>query len=1111
MLLNDHMIGPARDRLEEAILCYLKASDDDCPLAPEHLVGRYPELASELKNFFADQDRLDPLLAPLRTSTRPAGVYPRAFGKYELLEEIGRGGMGVVYKARQRGLDRLVALKMIRVGALASKAELRRFRNEAESIAHLDHPHIVPIHDVGEHDGQMFFTMPLLASPLNDNLARFQNNPHEAARLVASIARALHHAHQRGILHRDLKPSNVLLDDAGRSFIADFGLAKRLDVETTLTDSGAILGTPGYLAPEQAAGNSRAVTTSSDVYSLGAILYTLLTGKPPLAGRTVLQTLALVRERDPEPPSRFNPRVDRDLEAVCIKCLEKEPARRYGSAEALAEDLERWQRGEPISARPPGRLGRAWRWCRRNPALATMAAVIALLVLFGISSLAAGFALVNRQRQIAVLHREIAEETAVLLRGQLYVANVSLGFGLLERLEIGELAKLLNETSSDRIGDRFEWNYLRQAAGTGLRELVTYRSHTHALYDMTWSPDFRHIASTGADRTIHIWDAATGKTIQVLGRNPATESLLVRGQPGDENCVRFSPDGKQLATACEDGTVRLWDLERGTWAPLLPAFQREVLTLDISPDGRLIAAAGTDGCIRVWNRSDHLLYAEFPGHSAVISGLAFFPVGPFLASSDHEHFIDVWNITERKQVHSFRTTDRVNAVAVSPDGTLLATGEANGLVRIWNVKTGHAITAGAQHIGHIRDVDFSHDGQRLASAGNDGCVRIWSVSDGILQTQFRAHPSPVWRAKFGRDDRRVITCGTDKTARIFALGPTARAVHWSPSRSVPVAHLAFAPSGKRLAMTINDNRLLVGDPRSEAALEILPPSVAPNGWLSFSPDGRRLAFVDPEGDVRFWLPEERRVASSVLRHAPPRDWRLERWRWWRNETRPEFLTESQLAILYGDGCLTHWDGDRASEREMRSARSYGPRSQLAISPDKTTMAVNDTEYSVILLGTAAVGTTLTRIPNVLFASALAFSPDGEELAIGCHNGLIRLVNVANGEDRVRLSGHFLDVVALAFSSDGLTLASAGTDGSARLWDVQTGRDLTILERRSGPLVSLAFSSDGRILAVAGTPHDDRTTVSIFDAGPSFVPASAVHDPEPAPSRKTSLARDPPGG
>jgi hypothetical protein len=393
----------ARDRrFEEILHSYLQAVDAGQRPDRDALLRQHPEFASELAAFFADQDAVAgqargmaepvaPMLPATEAPTFSPGEVPapgtriRYFGDYELLEEIARGGMGVVYRARQISLNREVALKMILAGQLASTDDVQRFHREAEAAANLDHHNIVPIYEVGEHEGQHYFSMKLIQG---GSLASQQTPlaPRQAAELLALVARAVHHAHQRGILHRDLKPANVLLDAQGRPYVTDFGLAKRVQGASQHTQTGAIVGTPSYMAPEQAR-SEKLLTTAADVYSLGAVLYELLTGRPPFRADTPLDTVLQVLDREPERLRTLNPQLDRDLETICLKCLEKEPGKRYGSAEALAEDLEHWLRGEPILARPSTALERATKWVRRQRAtagpwavgiFATVAAVMAL-------------------------------------------------------------------------------------------------------------------------------------------------------------------------------------------------------------------------------------------------------------------------------------------------------------------------------------------------------------------------------------------------------------------------------------------------------------------------------------------------------------------------------------------------------------------------------------------------------------------------------------------------------------------------------------------------------------------------------------------------------------
>jgi serine/threonine protein kinase len=418
------------DRFHEVLAEYLEAVEAGGPTDRETWLSRYPEMAGRLAEFVAAADQVDRYALPWRDSLRAPANIPRQFSDYELLEELGRGAMGIVYRARQQNPDRVVALKMIHPGRLLSQDDVRRFRNEAEAAALLDHPGITPIYAVGECAGQLFFTMKLIEG---GNLASFVRNlgastsgrarSQLAARMVQAIARAVHHAHQRGVLHRDLKPSNILVDAAGRPYVADFGLAKQLNASHDITISGAMVGTPAYMAPEQAApapSDSPTAreeriprsTTATDVYGIGAILYVLLTGRPPFQGPTPLQTLALVSEREPDSPLRVDPNLDGELVAICQKCLEKEPSHRYGSAEALADDLERWLAGEPVLARPVGQAQRAWRWCKRNPYLAGLSATVACLLVSVslISSIAAFLIAGARDREETARTR--AEENA---------------------------------------------------------------------------------------------------------------------------------------------------------------------------------------------------------------------------------------------------------------------------------------------------------------------------------------------------------------------------------------------------------------------------------------------------------------------------------------------------------------------------------------------------------------------------------------------------------------------------------------------------------------------------------------------------------------------------
>jgi tRNA A-37 threonylcarbamoyl transferase component Bud32 len=530
------------------------------------------------------------------------GATVRYFGDYEIQNELGRGGMGVVYKARQVSLNRPVALKMIKAGVLADDAELRRFQNEAEAVALLDHPGIVPVYEVGEHEGQRYFSMKLVeGGNLSERLASFQDDPRAAAALLAEAAEAIQHAHMRGILHRDLKPANLLIDAAGHPHITDFGMAKWIEADVEMTASGAILGTPAYMSPEQAAGRRGTITTATDVYGLGAIFYALLTGKAPFGGDSVIETLDAVRTRPPEPPTKRNARVPRDLELICLKCLEKDPADRYPTAGALADDLRRFAAGEPVSVRAAGAVERLAKWARRKPTLAAAYALgLLALLLGGLGGLAvwewraaaAARATAERARDDEATARasaETARDEVANAREELarveYGRTMEVAHQEWRDNNVAATVALLSSTRPDLRG--WEWRYVHRLCHS---DLLTLKGHTGHVASASFSPDGSRIVTASGDQTAKVWDAKTG-----------AEALTLKGHTGFVNSASFSPDGSRIVTAGWDQTAKVWDAKTGAEALTLKGHTGVVNSASFSPDGSRIVTASRDETPKVWD------------------------------------------------------------------------------------------------------------------------------------------------------------------------------------------------------------------------------------------------------------------------------------------------------------------------------------------------------------------------------------------------------------------------------------------------------------------------------------------------------------------------------
>jgi serine/threonine-protein kinase len=587
----------------------LRWRDGEEPVAQEYH-ARFPDHVAVVDAVFTAARGRASGTGPLTTaasnlaehvdSVQEPGTHVRYFGDYELIRELGRGGMGVVYKATQVSLNRRVALKMIRSAAMASEDELRRFQNEAEAVAALDHPHIVPILEVGSHEGQRYFSMKLIGGEsLDRKLAAYADQPRAAARLLKTTAEAVHHAHQRGILHRDLKPSNILLDERGEPYVTDFGLAKRLEGDSELTASGAIMGTPAYMAPEQASGRRGAVTTASDVYGLGAILYALLTGQAPFGGDSVVETLDQLRTLAPTAPSKMNLRVPRDLELICLKCLEKEPNERYATAGALVADLGRFAAGEPVSVRAAGVVERVAKWARRKPTLAAAYTLGLLALLLGGLGGAAVWQWraaegardeaererdrADTARNEAVMARDGEKKAREQLAAVEYGRTVEVAYQEWRDNNVAATVALLDNTPAELRG--WEWRYVHRLCHL---DLLTLKGHTKGVNSAWFSPDGSRIVTGSDDKTARVWDAKTG-----------AELLTLKGHTGWVASASFSSEGSRIITGCADKTVKIWNARSGAELLTFKGHTSILGPASFSPDGSQIVTGSGDNTAKV--------------------------------------------------------------------------------------------------------------------------------------------------------------------------------------------------------------------------------------------------------------------------------------------------------------------------------------------------------------------------------------------------------------------------------------------------------------------------------------------------------------------------------
>jgi eukaryotic-like serine/threonine-protein kinase len=1033
-------------------------------------------------------DRLRPHQRPREADAGAAA--PEEEARYVLCGLRAVGGVGEIWLARDTALGRDVALKVLRPERGADSAFEARFLHEARVTARLQHPGIVPVYDLvprapgppGGAEQPAFYTMRLvpgrdLAAAAQAFHARRAAGAAGALELNAlltafvSVCQTVAYAHSRGVIHRDLKPSNVALGDFGEVIVLDWGLAREIDQETRRrgdqetsgeeggpasvslspglpvslsegcqTVAGDVLGTPAYMAPEQADGQAAGAGPAADVYGLGAILYEVLTGRPPYQGDDTADVLRQVRAAGPPPPRSVRPDAPLALEAVCLKAMARRPEGRYASAAEVAREVQHWLADEPVAAYPEPAPARLRRWGRRHRPLVAGAAALLLT-----AALAGGAALVlvrqeqahtaEARAQATLFKLDVKARSERELGQQLYFHRVALAERTLAANNPSRAFQLLAECPPEFRA--WEWHCLKRLCHAGA---ATLRGHG-TVAAVAFSPDGRWLAAASFDGTARVWGADTDR--------PA---LTLSGHRGVVYHLAFSPDGRRLATASWDRTARLWDVETGQMVRELRGHTGAVNRVAFRPDGRRLATLGSDHTLRLWDAESGQPVRVLPAD-----------VG------------SQW---------------RVNHVVYSPDGRLFALAGPDKLIRLWDAETGREVRRLEGHRAPTQVVTFSRDGRLLASADGEvgrsdaGEVRLWDAASGEPRGVFRGHTDAVYAVAFSPDGSRLVSASADQTVKLWdlAAGQEALTLH---GHTDVVRCAAFSPDGLRLATAGADQGVKLWDatPWSGAGptreMRTLP---GPGGrlfGLAVRPDSRRWAAVG-EYTLRVWEDE-----AEVRTHPLPRV------DFFAAAFRPPHPTLSpaggegrvrggggELATAGSDGLVRLLDATTGRLLRSFPGHAGGPIKGLAFSPDGRLLASAGWDRTVRVWDVNGGAPRHVLRGHTEPVLAVTASPDGRWFASAGADRQIKVWDAATGKEEQTLAGHAGGVLAVRFSPRGDLLASAGNDRTVRLWRVSGWRERPALRGHTAAVRDLAFSPDGQLLVSGG----DDWTVRVWRPG-----------------------------